>query len=123
MPAVRCVGSVDVLFETDPDTAAVDDLVVGVGAMMPVALEVAGKLAAQGRAVRGPGVGFAVSQDIADLAQIAGRVVVIEDDAAGGIGSAIAQRLREAGVDTPVRGFGIPKALAHASPPGARPWA
>ncbi|HYO86862.1 MAG TPA: 1-deoxy-D-xylulose-5-phosphate synthase [Dermatophilaceae bacterium] len=129
--AVRSLGSeadagfgrVDVLAE-DPDLAGVaeavaDDLVVGVGAMVPMALQVGEALRGQGHTVRvvDPVWALPVPGAVVDLARTARRVVVIEDGLAhGGVGSAVTEALQAAGVTTPVRTFGVPKRfLAHAS--------
>jgi 1-deoxy-D-xylulose-5-phosphate synthase len=54
---------------------------------------------------------------MAPLAERHRVVVTVEDNSrVGGVGSAIAQALRDAGVDVPLRDFGIPpRFLDHAS--------
>jgi 1-deoxy-D-xylulose-5-phosphate synthase len=53
-----------------------------------------------------------VDEALVPLAARHRLVVVVEDNGrAGGIGSAVQQRLADAGVPTPVRGFGIPQAF------------
>ncbi|MDO5502355.1 MAG: 1-deoxy-D-xylulose-5-phosphate synthase [Actinomycetia bacterium] len=118
IPAVRSVGGVDVLMETSPDQA-VDELIIGVGSMVPTALTVTEKLAAEGRSVRtiDPVWALPVSSAVVDLARSAGRVTVIEDNLVNaGVGTQIVLALAEVGLSVPVRTFGIPKRfLDHAS--------
>jgi 1-deoxy-D-xylulose-5-phosphate synthase len=54
---------------------------------------------------------------MAPLAERHRMVVTVEDNSrVGGVGSAVAQALRDAGVDVPLRDFGIPpRFLDHAS--------
>lgn len=54
---------------------------------------------------------------MAPLAERHRVVVTVEDNSrVGGVGSAVAQALRDAGVDVPLRDFGIPpRFLDHAS--------
>ncbi|GGK70456.1 1-deoxy-D-xylulose-5-phosphate synthase [Ornithinimicrobium pekingense] len=122
LEAVRTAGQVDVLRDVDPagDDAdqGVDLLVVGVGAMAATALEVADKLAAQGRSVMvvDPRWVLPVSADLVDLARAARAVAVIEDGLVGGVGDRVAQALADAGVDVPVHAYGLPHAfLDHGS--------
>ncbi|CAM5598466.1 1-deoxy-D-xylulose-5-phosphate synthase OS=Streptomyces griseomycini OX=66895 GN=dxs PE=3 SV=1 [Streptomyces griseomycini] len=58
-----------------------------------------------------------VDEALAPLAERHRVVVTVEDNSrAGGVGSAVAQALRDAGVDVPLRDFGIPPVfLDHAS--------
>ncbi len=118
IPALRSVGGVDVLVETTSE-AAVDELVVGIGSMVPTALTVAEKLGAEGRSVRAidPVWALPVADAIVQLARTAGRVTVIEDNLVNaGVGSQIALALADAGLSVPVRQFGIPRRfLDHAS--------
>ncbi|HEX2705259.1 MAG TPA: transketolase C-terminal domain-containing protein, partial [Candidatus Lustribacter sp.] len=117
--AVRVTGQVDILRDPDPDGNGVDVLVVGLGAMASVALTAAAKLEAQGFAVRvvDPRWALPVSAGLVDLARDARAVAVIEDNLViGGVGSQIAQALRDGGLDVPVHLYGIPKAfLGHGS--------
>ena len=124
--AIRRIGSVDVLAEDAgagaPGAAApgrVDDLIVGIGALVPTALAVAEGLAADGRSVRviDPVWALPVPHELVAQAREAGRVVVIEDNVVGGgIGAAVALALSQEGVVTPVVQEGIPKRfLEHAS--------
>jgi 1-deoxy-D-xylulose-5-phosphate synthase len=114
---VRQLGNLDVLHESGPD--AVDLLIVGVGAMASTAVSVAEKLEAQGHSVRvvDPRWVIPVSPDLVRAAEQATAVAVIEDNlVSGGIGSAVALAMSQAGHQCPVRCFGIPKEfLDHAS--------
>ncbi|PZO99435.1 MAG: 1-deoxy-D-xylulose-5-phosphate synthase, partial [Dermacoccus nishinomiyaensis] len=116
--AERRLGRLDVMREPDGGDG-VDVLVVGVGSMVSTALGVADLLTDQGRRVQvvDPRWTYPVADELVDLARAAGRVVVIEDNLVeAGVGSAVARRLREAGVRTPLDTFGIPKEfLVHAS--------
>jgi len=104
--ALERIGELDVLRrDGDPDV-----LLVAVGSMVPLGLEVADGLAAQGIGVTvvDPRWVFPVDDALVTLASGHRRVVVVEDNLrAGGIGSAVAERLGEAGVATPVHSFGV----------------
>jgi len=125
VPAVRRVGGVDVLREPprerpsadSPDPAdasapgAADVLLVSVGAMAHTAVEVAGRLAAQGitTTVVDPRWVRPVNPALVELARDHRLVVTVEDGiTAGGIGSAVSQALRAAGLHVPARDVGIP---------------
>ncbi len=118
IPALRTVGTVDVLAE--PDSAdGVELLLLGLGEMAATAISVAEKLVAQGHGVRvvDPRWCLPVSDDLVALARDAAAVAVIEDNlVVGGVGSQVALALREAGLDVPVHLHGIPKRfLSHGS--------
>lgn len=119
-PAVKAVGKaggMDILRE--PKAARPDVLVVSVGALAPMCLEIADLLDAQGisSTVVDPRWVKPVDEGLAPLAERHRVVVTVEDNSrAGGVGSAVAQALRDAGVDVPLRDFGIPPVfLDHAS--------
>ncbi|MFI1224573.1 MULTISPECIES: 1-deoxy-D-xylulose-5-phosphate synthase [unclassified Streptomyces] len=119
-PAVKAVGKaggMDILRE--PKAPRPDVLVVSVGALAPMCLEIADLLDAQGisSTVVDPRWVKPVDEALAPLAERHRVVVTVEDNSrAGGVGSAIAQSLRDAGVDVPLRDFGIPPVfLDHAS--------
>ena len=118
LPALREIGSVDVL--RDPESGQqVDVLLVGVGEMAATAMAVAEKLAGNGLGVQvvDPRWCVPVSPDLVGAAAGAKAVAVIEDNlVVGGVGSQVAQALREAGLGMPCQLYGIPKRfLGHAS--------
>ncbi|MFC9745427.1 1-deoxy-D-xylulose-5-phosphate synthase [Streptomyces niveus] len=119
-PAVAAVGKIggmDVLRRPTEGTA--DVLLVSVGALAPMCLEIADLLDKQGisTTVVDPRWVKPVDEALAPLADQHRVVVTVEDNSrAGGVGSAVAQSLRDAGVDIPLRDFGIPaRFLDHAS--------
>ncbi|MDX3245515.1 1-deoxy-D-xylulose-5-phosphate synthase [Streptomyces sp. ME18-1-4] len=117
VPAVGRVGGMDVLRESGTGTP--DVLLVSVGALAPMCLEIATLLDRQGitTTVVDPRWVKPVDEALAPLAERHRVVVTVEDNSrVGGVGSAIAQALRDAGVDVPLRDFGIPpRFLDHAS--------
>jgi 1-deoxy-D-xylulose-5-phosphate synthase len=120
IPALRRLGTVDVLQEPEVDAEGeVDLLLVAVGSMAPTGLTVAEKLAAQGSRVRvvDPRWALPVSRDLVEAARAARAVAVVEDGLEiGGVGTHVAAALTEAGVPAPVHQFGIPtEFLDHAS--------
>ncbi|MFD8073106.1 1-deoxy-D-xylulose-5-phosphate synthase [Streptomyces sp. NPDC059718] len=123
-PAVKAVGKVggmDVLRQAEPqgDDAKPDVLLVSVGALAPMCLEIADLLDAQGITTTVVDPRWVKPVDAALPGLAAGHrvVVTVEDNGrVGGVGSAVAQALRDAGVDVPLRDFGIPQEfLDHAS--------
>lgn len=111
--AIDRVGGCDVLVRTGTDV-----LLIGIGSMAATAVDVAGRLQAQGFGVTVVDPRWVKPVD-PKLIELAGKhkfVVTIEDNGrAGGCGAAISQALRDAGVTTPVRDFGIPQEfLDHA---------
>ncbi|MFD9128137.1 1-deoxy-D-xylulose-5-phosphate synthase [Kitasatospora sp. NPDC059571] len=115
VPAIARVGGVDVLARTGP---APEILLVAVGAMAPACLDAAALLAAEGftATVVDPRWVRPVDPALVKLAAAHRLVVTVEDNGrTGGVGSAVAQAMRDAGVDTPLRDLGIPQEfLAHA---------
>lgn len=115
--AVGTVGGMDVLRSAGTDEP--DVLLVSVGALAPMCLEIATLLDAQGisTTVVDPRWVKPVDEALAPLAAQHRVVVTVEDNSrAGGVGSAVAQALRDADVDVPLRDFGIPPVfLDHAS--------
>ncbi|MGW7412169.1 1-deoxy-D-xylulose-5-phosphate synthase [Streptomyces sp. NPDC054863] len=121
-PAVKAVGragGMDILRRPATDVARPDVLLVSVGALAPMCLEIAELLDAQGisSTVVDPRWVKPVDEAMAPLAEQHRVVVTVEDNSrAGGVGSAVAQALRDADVDVPLRDFGIPpRFLDHAS--------
>ena len=115
--AVERVGGLDVLRRHGDE----DVLVVSVGALAADCLEVADRLADQGIGVTVVDPRWVKPVDSA-LAPLAARhrlVVTVEDNnRIGGVGSAIGQTLRDAGVPTPLRTFGLPpRFLDHGKRP------
>ncbi|MFG1808482.1 1-deoxy-D-xylulose-5-phosphate synthase [Streptomyces sp. NPDC049040] len=116
--AVRRIGGMDVLREPAGDGQP-DVLLVSVGALAPMCLEIAALLDAQGitSTVVDPRWVKPVDAELPGLAARHRLVVTVEDNGrVGGVGSTIAQTLRDAEVDVPLRDFGIPpEFLAHGS--------
>ncbi|OKJ94710.1 1-deoxy-D-xylulose-5-phosphate synthase [Streptomyces sp. CB03234] len=114
VPATGRIGGMDVLHRADDP----DVLLVAVGVMAPVCLGAAELLA--GRGIRctvvDPRWVKPVDEQLAPLAAEHRLVAVVEDNSrSGGVGWAVGQALRDAGVDVPLRTFGIPEQfLAHA---------
>lgn len=92
---------------------------MSVGALAPMCLEIAALLDAQGitSTVVDPRWVKPVDAELPGLAARHRLVVTVEDNGrAGGVGSAVAQALRDTEVDVPLRDFGIPpQFLAHGS--------
>ncbi|WP_406407780.1 1-deoxy-D-xylulose-5-phosphate synthase [Streptomyces sp. NBC_01643] len=113
VPAIGRVGAMDVLHRAnDPEV-----LIVAVGVLASVCLQAADLLAGGGIrcTVVDPRWVKPVDEQLAPLAGRHRLVAVVEDNSrAGGVGSAVGQALRDAGVDVPLRTFGIPEQfLAH----------
>jgi 1-deoxy-D-xylulose-5-phosphate synthase len=107
IPALARVGGVDVLSRG----ASADVLLVAVGAMAETCLEVASRCAREGIGVTvvDPRWVKPVPGALVEMARDHRIVVTVEDNVrAGGVGSAIAQALRDAEVEVPLRDFGIP---------------
>ncbi|MFI6055201.1 1-deoxy-D-xylulose-5-phosphate synthase [Streptomyces violascens] len=117
--AVGRIGGMDVLRRPADGVVRPDVLLVSVGALAPMCLEIADLLDAQGisTTVVDPRWVKPVDEAMAPLAEQHRVVVTVEDNSrVGGVGSAISQALRDAGVDVPLRDFGIPpRFLDHAS--------
>ena len=119
--AVGRIGGMDVLREGPEPAGRVraDVLLVSVGAMAATCLQAADLLAAQGVSctVVDPRWVKPVDPALPALAAEHRLVVTVEDNGrVGGVGSTVAQALRDAGVDVPLRDFGIPQEfLDHAT--------
>ncbi|MFY4720825.1 1-deoxy-D-xylulose-5-phosphate synthase [Streptomyces sp. LaBMicrA B280] len=114
IPALDRVGGMDVLHRAERARV----LLVAVGVLAPVCLGAAELLAAGGTGCTVVDPRWVKPLDPA-LPQLASRhrlVAVVEDSSrTSGVGSAVAGALRDAGVDVPVRQFGIPdQFLPHA---------
>ncbi|MDX3228462.1 1-deoxy-D-xylulose-5-phosphate synthase [Streptomyces sp. ME19-01-6] len=122
VPALGRVGGMDVLRHAGPEPAdqggGGDVLLVVAGVMAQVGLTAAELLAERGIGctVVDPRWVKPVDPALPGLAARHRAVAVVEDNSrTGGVGAAVAQALRDAEVDLPVRTFGIPEAfLAHA---------
>ncbi|WP_371099979.1 1-deoxy-D-xylulose-5-phosphate synthase [Streptomyces sp. PU_AKi4] len=114
--AVARIAGVDVL--AGDAGAPGDVLIVSVGAMAATALETAGRLTEAGvsATVVDPCWVKPVDPALVELATGYGLVAVIEDNGVvGGVGSAVAQAMREARLNVPVELFALPQRfLDHA---------
>jgi 1-deoxy-D-xylulose-5-phosphate synthase len=106
--AVDRVGGMDVLRRDE----GADVLVVAVGALAPLALDVAARVSAQGLPVTvvDPRWVLPVDESLPALAAAHSLVVVIEDNGrVGGVGDAVARELRGRRVDVEVATYGLPQ--------------
>ncbi|SDS85855.1 1-deoxy-D-xylulose-5-phosphate synthase [Jiangella sp. DSM 45060] len=114
VPALERLGGVDVLARGETR----DVLLVAVGAMGKVGVDTAKRLQAQGVGVTVVDPRWVKPLDdvIIDLARQHRLVVTVEDNGrVGGVGSVLAQQLRDAGVTVPVHDHGLPQRfLDHA---------
>jgi 1-deoxy-D-xylulose-5-phosphate synthase len=118
LPALDRAGGCDVLART----GGRDVLVVAVGAMAPVAVEVAARLSHQGvgSTVVDPRWVKPLDPELVALAADHRFVLTVEDNGrAGGVGSTFAQQLRDAGVRTPLHDAGIPQRFLDHGPRAA----
>lgn len=115
IPAIDTTDGFDVLH----NAPGRDVLIVSVGPMARLALDVAGQLAEAGigATVVDPRWVAPVNPTLVEAAAYFKHVITIEDSGrVGGVGSAFAQALGDAGIDTPVRNFGLPREfLDHGS--------
>ncbi|WP_069813226.1 1-deoxy-D-xylulose-5-phosphate synthase [Streptomyces sp. TP-A0874] len=115
VPALDTYAGMDVLCN-EPGR---DVLVVTAGPMARLGLEAAGLLKAHGigATVVDPRWVAPVNPELATVAAHYAYVVTLEDHGrTGGMGAAVGQALADAGVRTPVRSFGLPRAfLEHGS--------
>ena len=107
IPAFERRDGIDVLYRGE----SADVLVVSVGAMAVIAVEAAAQAYREGVGVTviDPRWVKPLSPAIITMAQRYSHVVVIEDGIRhGGIGSTLAESMRDAGVEVPVHSIGIP---------------
>ncbi len=110
VPAIDRLGGVDVLYRSPAVARHREVLLVSVGAMAPTCLQVAERVASQGIGITVVDPRWVKPLDAAlvDLARNHDLVVSVEDNGrVGGVGAALAQLLRDADVDVPLRDFGI----------------
>ncbi len=119
IPALERRGNVDVLrrpaetLDTDPDTdeTRLNVLMVAIGTFAEPACAIADELATEGidLTVVDPRWVIPVAAELVEMAAEADLVVVYEDGLLrGGVGSAVAEALHAAGVDTPLRQLAFP---------------
>ncbi|MDX3855098.1 1-deoxy-D-xylulose-5-phosphate synthase [Streptomyces sp. AK02-01A] len=114
LPAVGRAGGMDILRRAED----AEVLLVSVGVLAAVCLRAAELLDERGIrcTVVDPRWVKPVDEQLAPLAARHRLVAVVEDNSrSGGVGSAVGQALRDAGVDVPLRTYGVPERfLAHA---------
>ncbi|TXL87008.1 1-deoxy-D-xylulose-5-phosphate synthase [Streptomyces sp. IB2014 016-6] len=115
IPAIDTTDGFDVLH----NAPGRDVLIVSVGPMARLALDVAGRLGEEGvgATVVDPRWVTPVNPTLVEAAAYFKHVITIEDSGrTGGVGAAFGQALADAGIDTPVRNFGLPREfLDHGS--------
>jgi 1-deoxy-D-xylulose-5-phosphate synthase len=125
IPAVRSVSGVDILSEDG--AGHVDVLVVAVGATATDVLDAVTAVRQAGYSVRvvDPRWVQPVPDALVGLAKQASLVVTVEDGVvAGGVGSRIAIRIGESGVNVSLRHMGVPTEFpAHGSVAAVKAWA
>ncbi|AEH09259.1 MULTISPECIES: 1-deoxy-D-xylulose-5-phosphate synthase [Protofrankia] len=112
IPAIDRVGTVDVIYRSPEVTPTREVLLVAVGAMAATCLQVAERVASHGIGITVVDPRWVKPLDpvLVDLARAHSLVVTVEDNGrVGGVGSTLAQLLRDADVDVPLRDFGIPQ--------------
>lgn len=110
IPALAREGGTDVLVRGDQDTV----LVVAVGGLVGLGLDVAQRLREQGigATVVDPRWVKPIDPALVNMTRKYQRVVTIEDGVrVGGVGSTLAQAMRDANILTPVQNHGIPLAF------------
>lgn len=117
LPAVIPIGKAELLEHTGHDRVAIFSL----GAMLPLAREIAGVLASEGVASAVINARFAKPIDgemIGQFARSAEILVTLEDHTlAGGFGSAVLEELNRQGLSTPVLRIGWPdQFIEHGKP-------
>ena len=120
-PAAIAIGKAEILEQTGQDRVAIFSL----GAMLPMAREIAGTLALEGVAAAVINARFAKPLDAGVIGQF-GRsaeiLLTLEDHAlAGGFGSAVLEELSRQGLSTPVLRIGWPdQFIEHGKPDDLR---
>jgi 1-deoxy-D-xylulose-5-phosphate synthase len=110
IPALAREGGTDVLVRAEHDTV----LVVAVGGLVGLGLDVAQGLSEQGigATVVDPRWVKPIDPALVNMTRKYQRVVTIEDGVrVGGVGSTLAQAMRDANILTPVQNHGIPLAF------------
>jgi 1-deoxy-D-xylulose-5-phosphate synthase len=108
LPTLDKVSGMDVLVKTEQARV----LVIGIGPLAKTAVAVGERLSDQGIGVTvlDPVWALPVNPALVALADDHDLVITIEDNGVvGGYGARLAQELRSAGVNTPLREFGIPQ--------------
>ena len=114
IPAFERRDGIDVLYRGE----SADILIVSVGAMAAISVEAAAQAYREGVGVTviDPRWVKPLSPAIITMAQRYAHIVVVEDGIRhGGIGSTLAEQMRDAGVEVPVHSIGLPLAfIEHA---------
>ncbi len=108
IPAVERINDVDVLSRSYQK----DVLIVAVGPLAEMALDVAKRAGEEGIGVTviDPRWVIPVPDQLAEMAREFQLVITMEDGVrTGGVGSAVAQKLADSGVNVPTRQFGVPQ--------------